>query len=266
MEPRLLIKIMVPVIVLLSLSSLFIKQSILTPVGEVTYYASILMPSLLLLSVVLGIKVAFTYERDLKLAFLFISGYLAVLTLGNLKPFWILIYGWWEYAPLLFDILASSMLLLACIYILRVIETKHMTRGEWAMMGGVFAVCLLVVTYPAILGKIALISIAFRILNVSLVILLLPVLFLYLHQFRGEAKESVTFGMIVVGIIVATIADWIYEIVTRIPHAELGRHFQTGSPYDALLLLAYFTIFLGLFVHINYERWSLQRLKTFKIV
>jgi hypothetical protein len=194
-----------------------------------------------------------------------ISSYLAVLAVGNLKPFWPIIYGWSPFSSLLFDALASSMLFLSCFYILKVVELRLLTRVEWIILACMLVVSISVVVYPSIIGTMDLHSTIFRLLNVSLVITLLPVLFLYMHQFRGEVRERITFGMVVGGIIMATIADWIYEMVTRTPHEKIALLFQSGSPYDFLLLLAYSTIFLGLFVHVNYEKWSLEEFKSFKL-
>lgn len=269
MKPQKLLKVLLPTGAGMGIGSMFIKFGI----HEVTYYNAILMPALLLMSTVLGIKVALSYERELRRTFIFISMYLAVLCVGNLKIFWPQIYGWsLVYAPLLFDLAASTMLLLSCVYTLQVIEVRRMSRAEWVIFGIVFAIGIAVVSYAPLTqlpsGEISLEfwrSLAFRVLNVALVLTLLPVLFLYLHQFRGEARESITFGMIIVGIIVVTIADWIYELVAGIPHEMIGTLFQSGSPYDAFLIFSYFIIFSGLVVHVNYEKWTLEGLKQFKI-
>ena len=276
MEPRRLLKMMAPVIILLSLLAYFLRWGVtfewkmygytILPPHTLTYYILITVPFLLGCSVAMAIRVAFTYERELEKAFLFISFYLAVLLVGNLKFFWPAIYGAsLEYIPLALDILSSVMLLLACIYTLRVIEVKRMTRIEWMLFALMFIVGVGVMSYPYLTGSVNFRDIIFRILNISLVMLLLPVLFLYMHQFRGEARESITFMMVIVGIIVATIADWIFEMATGTPHGQIGILLQTGSVYDVLLMLAYFTIFLGLFVHVNYEKWSLKQFESFKL-
>lgn len=252
--------------------SLVLRGGYDTAAGPVTYYTSVLMPLLLLLSVYLSFRVSRTYERELQKTFMFVAAYLIVLTVGNLKPFWDVIYGVNPFAiPILLDVLASSMLLFSCYYTLKVVKVKNLSPIEWAVLGGIFLLSVGVVVANVLIdaqasgGQVDPRSLFFGILNFALINTLIPVLFLYLHQFRGEARESITFLMVVIGIIVATIADWVYALVAGIPHARIGGLLQSGSPYDAVLLAAYLVIFLGLFVHINYERWQLKRLREFKL-
>lgn len=237
----------------------------------VTYYTSALMPLLLILSIYLSFRVSRTYERELRKAFLFIGAYLAVLTVGNLKSLWGVIYGADPFLiPITLDVLASSMLFFSCFYTLKVVQVKRLAPLEWAVLGAIFIASVGVVVANVLadaqlLGEVSPRALAFGILNFTLINALIPVLFLYLHQFRGEARESITFLMVVVGIIVATVADWIYAVAASIPHAQVGVLLQSGSPYDVVLLMAYLTIFIGLFVHVNHEKWQLRRLKEFHL-
>ncbi|MBI4362297.1 MAG: hypothetical protein HY558_03905, partial [Euryarchaeota archaeon] len=308
-----------------SILSLYVPQEVSDPTQpglKATIYTAISMPVLLLASITLATRVARTYERELRRAFVFIAAYLTLLAIGNLKLLSPTIYGWSQYAPLIFDLLASSMLLLSCYYTLKVVQVRTMKRVEWLILAGIFAGSVLVVIAntsidaaalepvkqqylaelqaladqaarlkaqgapevevlkaenallkkkPEIDAFVASIdfaitrSLAFGILNFALINTLIPVLFLYLHQFRGEARESLTFLMLILGIIVATVADWLFALAAGIPHHQLANFWQAGSPYDVIILIAYYTIFLGLFVHVNYEKWSLKNLKNFKL-
>lgn len=237
----------------------------------VTYYTSALMPALLLLSIYLCIRVSRTYERELRKAFLFVAAYLGVLTIGNLKPFWEVVYGANPYLiPLSLDVLASSMLFFSCWYTLKVVHVKKMGSLQWLVLAGIFLGSVAVVVANVLVearasGAIDPRPLTFGILNFTLINTLVPVLFLYLQQFRGEARESITFLMVVVGIIIATISDWIYALAAGIPHGYVGVLLQSGSPYDVVLLLGYATIFAGLYIHTNYEKWQLKKIKEFKL-
>ncbi|MEM3087495.1 MAG: hypothetical protein QXO51_03945 [Halobacteria archaeon] len=257
---------------LLAGASLVLKSGYPTAAGPVTYYTSLLMPLLLTLSIYLSFRVSRTYERQLRKAFLFVAAYLGVLTVGNLKPLWHAIYGANPYLiPLFLDCLASSMLFFSCFYTLKVVRVRKMSDVQWLVLAGIFigSVALVVANVQADAqvsgGRIDPRPLTFGILNFTLVNTLVPVLFLYLQQFRGEARESITFLMLVVGIIIATVADWIYAIAAGIPHNKVGEFLQSGSSFDVVLLMAYFVIFVGLFVHTNYEKWQLKRLKEFKL-
>ena len=274
MEPKRLLKLMIPIVLTLSIISLFLPWGTtfqwLDMTLKVSYYASITMPLLLIISTIMAIKVAFTYERGLKRTFLYISSYLAVLLLGNFKFLWPTIYGWsyWSilYLPLILDILATTMLMLSCFSTLRVVEARKINKKEKVALGLIFMIGILVVTYPVLIGQTYEIrELVFRIMNTFLVIALLPVLFLYLDHFRGEAEDSTTFILVMFGIVIATISDWLFEIITGTPHSMIMFIFQTGSIYDVILMISYSLILLGLFVHLNYEKWSLKQFESFKI-
>ncbi len=271
MDTRKFLSLALAASIALAALSMVVRVGYDTTAGTVTYYTSVLMPALLLFSIYLSFRVSRTYERELAKTFLFVAAYLGVLTVGNLKPFWDVIFGPNPYAiSLALDLLASSMLFFSCWYTLKVVRVKKMSRFQWLVLAGLFAGSIAVVVANVLAdarasGQVDARPLTFGILNFVLVNTLVPVLFLYLQQFKGEARESITFLMVVIGIIVATIADWIYAVAAGIPHGQIGGLLQSGSSFDVILLVAYFLIFVGLFVHTNYEKWQLKRLKQFKL-
>jgi len=139
-----------------------------------------------------------------------------------------------------------------------------MNKKGWLLIGAMLFMGLIILVYhlPPVFQyypeayKIPLTFIYF--LDVIIVVMLMPVVILYAQQMRLENRESITFTTIVSGIILSTVAVYIYAIVSAVPLYEAPRVFHTGSILDTLYLFGYFLIAVGLYVHKQYDEWGYQ--------
>lgn len=281
MDPKKILLMTIPIAVLLSAICVILPY-LLGEAGRI--YTFIAMPVALMASVAFGLKVAFTYQRDLRKTFLFLSFFLLVTAAfvlmisivnlsaqiyGSIPPQLMPMVHILTGSSLLLEILTGAMLILSCVYTLKVITVKHMTQIEWLAIGFLLVLGLIIVLEPitpvlagAEITAEILQGMLHRFVGVATAMILVPVLFLYGHQLRGEAKESVTFALIVIGIIFSTNVDYVYSIgmsvISGISYAEVAGTFQTGSILDSLFLMGWLTINAGLFIHMNYSKWSLK--------
>jgi hypothetical protein len=101
-----------------------------------------------------------------------------------------------------------------------------------------------------------------RLLDVAIVIMLVPVVILYAKQTKLEGRESITFTVIICGIILSLTAAYVYEIVFGVPLYVISHAvYLTGSPLDALYLFSYLIIAVGFYVHKKYDEWGFQMIE-----
>ncbi|MDO9096507.1 MAG: hypothetical protein Q7U60_00075, partial [Candidatus Methanoperedens sp.] len=127
------------------------------------------------------------------------------------------------------------------------------------------SIFIFILNFQAEFNVDVLTKIIFRIIDNAVVLMLLPILFLYRKQSKKENKESITFTIVLIGIIISTIGDYVYEILTEISHQELSAEFHTGTFLDSIYILSYLLIALGLFVHLNYYKWTMDKIDISKI-
>ena len=240
-------------------------------------YTKIMIPLALLIGAVLAVWVASTYKKELQKAFIFLALFLFLmmlanidhlinllrLELGDLYPLFVLFLQWTTYA----------MLVIFSLYILKVTELREIgIKGRIAIMAVLFFGILIVLyRVPSELQQIFIFHYAdtytislllIRLLDVAIVIMLMPVVILYAKQMKLERRESITFTVIICGIILSLTAAYVYEIVFGVPlyvisHAVI----LTGSPLDALYLFSYLIIAVGLYVHKKYDEWGFKRIE-----
>ncbi len=267
MNPRLFLRIALPVIFGISIIALLLPRSL---AGTYTINTMILS---LIAAFLLSLKVAFSYERELKKVFLYLAFFILFLLFANLKQFWDLLYGilgMHPYVSLTVAGIAYVFLIKACISILRITDFTRIHKKEWVAVFlmfalGNFIVLYFVLNYHFEFTIDMVTKILFRILDNAIVIMLLPVLFLYRKQSTAENKESITFSIILIGIIISTIGDYVYEILSKISYKELSSGFHTGTLLDSIYIMSYLLIGLGLYVHLNYYRWTIKKIDLDKL-
>ena len=129
MNPRLLLKAMVSLMLIPSLVCLFLPDTIARS------YTKIMFPLVLLIGAVLSIKVASNYKKWLRKAFIFLSLFSLFMMLAHIDTLWVilravvgssfpkflLIMQWTTYA----------MLVICSFYILKVTELREIGVKGW---------------------------------------------------------------------------------------------------------------------------------------
>ncbi|MCX9009610.1 MAG: hypothetical protein OIN66_00675 [Candidatus Methanoperedens sp.] len=267
MDPRLFLKMALPVTFGVSAITLLLPGDI---AGAYTVY---IMLSSLFAAFLLSLKVAYSYERELKKVFQYLAFFILFLFLANLNQFWELLYGIFgthPYISLIVAGIAYYLLVRSCINILKVTDFTKIHKKEWLAVLFMFALgnfitANFILNYKIELTVEVLTKILFRILDNTIVIMLLPVLFLYRKQSTQDKRESITFSIVLIGIIISTIGDYVFEIVSKISYQELSSGFHTGTLLDSIYILSYLMIAVGLYVHLNYYRWTMKKIDIDKL-
>ncbi len=279
---RKVFRIVLPAIVVLSFLCVIFQEAL--PDANIGRdYAMAAMPIALFVSSILSIRVALNYERELKRAFMFMSLYFIGMGLANVGQFWelltALLTGYMDKTEVvvLVQAITYAALLLACVYVLKVIDVQHLNRNEWVMIGLVFIGGVLMVMWKSsdmfefmyvnqqlMLGTVTMLTVRF--VDVVIITMLLPVLLLYRHQSELMARESTTFTLMIVGIILSLGITYIYEVMAGLLFGHsltyISQHvFQHGSFLDGLYILSYLITAVGLYAHMNYDKWSLSQLE-----
>jgi len=229
-------------------------------------YTRIMFPLVLLIGALLSIGVASIYKNWLRKAFIFLSLFLFLMIFPHIEFLWG-IYRAFPQLVVFMQWITYAMLVLYSFYVLKVTEVRQISRKGWAIIVATLFVGIIILAYhiPPLFQyypeayKIPLTLIYF--LDVVVVIMLMPVVLLYAQQMRLEGRESITFTTIVGGIILSTIAVYIYVIVSGTPLLVAPSAFHTGSILDALYLFSYLIIAVGLYVHKKYDEWGLDMIE-----
>jgi hypothetical protein len=236
-----------------------------------------MIPLALLIGAVLAIWVASTYKKELQKAFIFLALFLFLMMLANIDYLMNLLRlelgDLYPVFVLFMQLTTYAMLVIFSLYILKVTELREIgIKGRIAIMAVLFF-GILIVLYPvpsellqifvfhyADAYTISLLLI--RLLDVAIVIMLMPVVILYAKQMRLERRESITFTVIICGIILSSTIAYVYEIVFGVPlYVIIHAFYHTGSPLDALYLFSYLIIAVGLYVHKKYDEWGFKRIE-----
>lgn len=233
-----------------------------------TYTIAVILISLLA-GTILSLMVAMNYSRELKKSFCFLALFIFSLFLANVPQFWCWLYrifGDMPYLGMVFAAIAYLCLIVACINVLHVTNLSRIRRHEWGIMALMIILCAIVVIRPIFNSdaSVSFISVLFRCLDVTIAMTLLPAIFLYRHGSDAAHKESTTFTIIIIGIIISTLGDYVYEIVSPSSYAELSAQFHSGTYLDAMYIFSYLLIAVGLYVHLNYYKWSIKRVGDLK--
>ncbi|MCZ7382605.1 MAG: hypothetical protein O8C64_13670 [Candidatus Methanoperedens sp.] len=267
MNPRLFLKMAFPAILILSFITLVLPRNV------AGIYTVDMMLVSLFIAFLLSLKVAFSYERELRMVFLYIAPFILLLFLVNVGQFWTIVYdlfGQFPFISLIIAGIAYVFLIMSCINVLKITDFAEFHKKEWA---AIFLMCILsnyiiilyLLNYHLEYNAEGLTKILFRIIDNAIVLMLLPILFLYRKHSLREKRESVTFTIVIIGIIISTIGDYVYEILARISHQELSEGFHTGTLLDSIYIFSYLLIAIGLFVHLNYYKWTMGRIDLSKL-
>ena len=237
-------------------------------------YTSIMHPLILFIGFVLALMAASIYQKELKKSFLFLSLFLIFYMLSNILILWEFLYTLLGYNAvflvLLFQVATYAMLITSCVYTLKVIEVKRMNRYGWIFLGVMLPLCIYIVIYgvPSMINAIlvnptvAVLQMMIRIFDMSIVLMLFPVLLLYLQHLRAKAQESLTFTFIMGGIIIILISTYIFQLALGVSLDTIySNYFQKGSILDAIYIFGYLIVAAGLYVNRKYDDWGFRMIE-----
>ncbi len=264
------LKIVLPVIAIPALIVLFLPAKIMST------YVDVVEPLSLLIGSFLALWVSFTYRKQLKAAFIFLSVFLLIYALA--------IVLFLSFSPILLSYLEArlgdaeifrlvqsvqfinyAMLLFFCINLLKVIDVTQLNRNGWIIFALTVIFCILVAIYPVLdlikdisnLGLPGIFSITIRIFDAALIIVLAPVLWLYMQYLKSRQRQSLTFTVIIFGIVCATVFDYLFQVIVKVFPQLLaeGSPMYTTIP-EMLFIYGYLIIAVGLYAHRKEDEWG----------
>ncbi len=270
MSHTLFLKIALPVIAIPALVVLFL------PAGVMYTYVDVVEPLSLLIASFLALYVSFIYRKQLKAAFIFLSVFLLVYALAIvlflsfspvLLPYLVTHLGEVETSRLVngFQFINYAMLLFFCINLLKVVNLRQLNRNGWATFSIATIFCIFLAIFPRwdlikdilALGELDIFDIARRILDAGLIIVLVPVLWLYVQYLKSQQKQSLTFTVIIFGIVCATVFDYLFElIITVCPQLLSEASLLRITIREMLYIYGYLVIAVGLYAHRKQDEWG----------
>ncbi len=270
MTHTLYLKIALPAIAIPALIVLFL------PARVVFTYVDVVEPLSLLIGSFLALHVSLIYRKQLRAAFVFLSIFLFIYMLAIifflsfspvLLPYLETYLGEAEIFSLVQGIqfINYAMLFLFCINLLRVVDVTQLNRNGWILFGLTVVFCVFVAIYPvldlikdtSVLGLPVISHITIRIFDAALIIILVPVLWLYVQYLKSRQTQSLTFTVVILGIVCATIFDYLFQLITTL----FPRLLPEGSPLyttipEMLFIYGYLIIAVGLYAHSKEDTWG----------
>ena len=344
MHHTLFLKITLPVIAIPALVTLFL------PARIVTIYIDVVEPLALLAGAFLALFVSFSYRKQLKAAFIFLSVFLLIYALAialflafspilDLKSY----LGEAEILSLVQSVqfINYAVLFFFCINILRVVNITRLNRKGWvlfsltvlfsgflalypvlSLIGDIWmralpvtiyiarqflqaaviivlipvlwlyvqylksqrrhTLTLTVIIFGTALGLTILFSvllavypvlglirdiwseslpkvshITIRLLDAALIIVLVPVLWLYVQYLKSQQRQSLTFTVVIFGIVFFTLFDYLFQSIIKLFPRLLaaGPLFYTTIP-ETLFIYGYLVVAVGLYAHHKQDAWG----------
>jgi len=223
----------------------------------------------------LALRISFMYSKQLRLAFVFFSIFLfiyaaAIVLFSFLQD--VLIGKEEVFTTLVLVVQAIDyvFLILFSINLLKVIKITNLNSKVWIIIGITAVICLFMAVYPPLVDNLAfsdinvLVYMIIRIVDAGLVVALVPIIWLYVAYLKSQQRQSLTFTVIISGIICATIFNYIHEVAVRMFAA--GAITDTLFFYvipDTLFIFGYLVILVGLYAHLKDEQWGFNAVDKF---
>ena len=99
--------------------------------------------------------------------------------------------------------------------------------------------------------------ISIRLFDAALIIVLVPVLWLYVQYLKSQHRQSLTFTVVISGVVFFTLFDYLFQVILQLfPHL-----LSEGSPLsatisEALFVYGYLMIVVGLYAHHKEDSWG----------
>lgn len=100
-------------------------------------------------------------------------------------------------------------------------------------------------------------NIGIRLLDAALIIVLVPVLWLYVQHLKSQQRQSLTFTVVISGVVFFTLFDYLFQVVLLLFPRLLpqGSHLSTTIS-EALFVYGYLMILIGLYAHRKEDEWG----------
>lgn len=240
---------------------------IILPDNLAHLYISIMQPLTLFVGFILALQVSLSYARELKKSFIFLSLFLLLYVPINIQILVQYMIGLMGssliYVVLALQIVDYAMLLASCFYTVKVIDVKRMNRYGWTFLALLVPLCVYIiyrsfqVTISNFTGisAIEITDILIRVIDMMVILMLVPVLFLYLQYLKAKAQESVTFTFIMGGLILSLLSTYLFEFIYTTGNLE-------DNPFlNAAYLFGYLLMAIGLYANRKYDEWGFKMIE-----
>jgi hypothetical protein len=239
------------------------------PENMAARYVDIFQTVVLLAGAWLAFKVSTKYLKDLRMVFKFLSLYLlifaiALIVLSILETQSGSFFIWLVLAM---QFLVYIMLLISCIYIVKVVDVRRLNSTGWVIFTVTLVFCIFVAIFPPIRSGTELslqyvLNIVIRLLDAALIVAMVPIIWLYLQYLKARQQQSLTFTVIVTGIIFSTVFDYLFQtIITAVPQClESGSTLCTTIP-EMIYSFGYSIITIGLYAHLKHDEWGFKAIE-----
>jgi len=252
------LKITLPLAVILAAVALFL------PVKTADIYHSVMELAALFGGALLALRISFLYRKQLRTAFACFSAFLFIYGVFVLAfPFISKVMS--SNSSLLLIVAVQTvdyvLLTLFCVNLLGAMRLGDLNKNAWITLGVTAAVCYFLALFPPMYDGIIdssfniIIYMAIRVIDATLVVALVPVIWLYISYLKSQQRQSLTFTVIITGIICATLLDYLFETIARLLLPSLTGGWYTVIPY-ALFIFSFFVILAGLYAHLKDEQWG----------
>ncbi len=93
--------------------------------------------------------------------------------------------------------------------------------------------------------------------DAGLIIVLMPVLWLYVQYLKSQQRQSLTFTVIIFGIVCSTVFDYLFDLILKVFPRLLaeGSHLQAAVA-EMLFIYGYLITAVGLYTHRKQDEWG----------
>ena len=248
------------------------------PVKTWPVYVSVAEPLALLIGSILALNVSFMYRKQLRAAFVSLAAFLFIYMLAIIlflspPPYAILtphLRSFMTDAELLsfvqgIQFINYAMLFFFCLNILKVVDVRQLNRNGWVLFALTSVFSIFLAIYPELelikqpLGlRLPVISyITIRVFDAGLIIVLMPVLWLYVQYLKSRQRQSLTFTVVIFGIVCATLFDYLFQLVlTVFPNLLAEVSPLRATIQEMLFIYGYLIIAVGLYAHRRQDEWG----------
>jgi len=239
-------------------------------------YTGFLQTIALFVGFILAIKVASNYNREVKYSFIFLGLFLLMYCFSSISFLWENIFKLFNnpdkylFSVIFAQIITYAMLIISCFYTLKVIQIKRLNKWGWTILTILSVICIYIIIYgiPEMrenfhtIPVIAVSEMLIRIFDMAVILMLTPVLLLYIQYMKARAQDSVTYTLVMTGVIISLLSTYIFQLANNISMSQIAeRYFQRGSFLDVAYLFGYLLIVAGLYAHMKYDEWGYKMIE-----
>ncbi|MFC2056734.1 hypothetical protein ACFLTO_04095 [Chloroflexota bacterium] len=268
MTPIRFLKVALPAAAIPALFVLFL------PADAWPTYVDVMEPLALFIGSLLALSVSFHYRKQLRAAFIFLSAFLFIYMLAIimllsfspvLTPYLESYLGTAEIFRLVQGIqfITYALLFLFCLNLLKVINLRQLNRNGWIVFALISIFSIFVATYPKLelikdlpnIGLAAISLITIRLFDAALIII--PVLWLYVQYLKSQQRQSLTFTVVIFGVVFSTLFDYLFEVITvAFPRLLTEESALYSTIPEMLFIYGYLIIVVGLYAHLKQDLWG----------